>query len=141
MNTLKLFAPDVYRTLPLNVFDRFLSNSLNESNSYLPQVNILEENDNFRIEIALPGYSKEQISMNYQKNVLTIKSNIEENTREEEKYLTREFGPESFTKQFVIPPILDAEKISAEFMNGVLLVNVPKKEEAKIKEPIEVQIQ
>jgi len=141
MNTLKLFTPAVYRTLPVDLFDRFLSNSLNESNSSFPYVNIIEDNDKFQLELALPGYSKEQISMNYLKNVLTIKSNIEENTSEEKKFITREFGPRDFSKQFVIPQMLDAEHISAEFTDGVLRVNVPKKEEARIKEPIEVPIQ
>jgi HSP20 family protein len=141
MNTLKLFTPAVYRTLPVDLFDHFLNNSLNETNSFYPYINILEENDKFQIELALPGYSKEQISMNYLKNVLTIKSNIEENTSEEKKFLTREFGQRGFSKQFVIPQMLDAEKITAEFTDGVLRVNVPKKEEAKVKEPIEVQIQ
>ncbi len=80
--------------------------------------------------------------MNYQKNVLTIKSNIEENTSEEgKKFLTRGFVPKNFLKQFIVPQMLDAEKISAEFSNGILSVSVPKKEEAKVKEPIEVQIQ
>lgn len=141
MNTLKLFTPAVYRTLPVDLFDHFLSNSLNESNSSYPYINIVEESDKFQIELALPGYSKEQISMSYLKNVLTVKSNIDDNSSDEKKFLTREFGQTRFSKQFVIPQMLEAEKISAEFTDGVLRINVPKKEEAKVKEPIEVQIQ
>jgi len=141
MNTLKLFTPAVFKTLPVDLFDHFLSDSLNESNSFYPSTNILEDKDKFQIELALPGFSKEQISMNYQKNVLTIKSNIEEKDADEKNFVTREFGSGSFSKQFVIPPVLDAENISAEFSNGVLVVSVPKKDEAKEKKPIEVQIQ
>jgi HSP20 family protein len=102
---------------------------------------MIEEDDKYRLELALPGYAKEQISMNYLKNVLTIKSNLEENRENEKKYITREFGPRNFTKQFLLPRTLDVEKINAEFKDGILLVTIPKKEEAKIKEPIEVQVQ
>jgi len=115
MNTLKLFTPAVYRTLPVDLFDRFLSNSLNESNSSFPYVNIIEDNDKFQLELALPGYSKEQISMNYLKNVLTIKSNIEENTSEEKKLITREFGPRNFSNKFFIPTNLESQRHHLEF--------------------------
>lgn len=141
MNTLRLFTPAVFRTFPVNAFDQLLTNSLNETNSSYPHINIMENDDKFQIELALPGYSKEQISMNYLKNILTIKSNVEENTSEEKRYLTREFGLQNFSKQFIIPRMLDAENIRAEFSNGILLITIPKKEEAKVKEPIEVQIQ
>ena len=141
MNTLRLFAPSVFKTFPVDVFDRMLTNSLNESNSVFPYTNIIEEDDKFRIELALPGYSKEQISMNYVKNVLTIKSEIDENSNDEKKFLSREFVVRSFSKQFSLPRNLDTEGISAEFSNGILYVTVPKREEAKLKEPIQVQIQ
>jgi len=140
MNTLRLFTPSVFKTLPIDVFDRFLTNSLNESKSAFPYTNILEEDDKFRIEMALPGYAKEQISMNYLKNVLTIKSEIDENN-EGKNFLSREFGIKSFSKQFALTRNLDTEGISAEFSNGILYVTIPKREEAKIKEPIQVQIQ
>lgn len=141
MNTLKLFTPTVYRTMPIDIFDQFLTNSLNESNSRYPYTNMIEENDQYRIELALPGFTKEQISLNYLKNVLTVKSTLEEKHAEEKNYLTREFVRNNFSKQFVIPRTLDVENIRAEFNNGILMISIPKKEEAKIKEPIEVQIQ
>ncbi len=58
MNSLKPFNPGVYRTLPVDFFDHFLCNSLNETNSSFPLINILEDDDHLRIELALPGYSK-----------------------------------------------------------------------------------
>ena len=145
MNTLRIFTPQVFKSLPDNVFDHFLFNRHEEPDfvefySGRPHTNIVEEEDKFRIELALPGYAKEQINMQIHKDVLTVNSNIEDNNQEEKKFVTREFALKNFSKRFTIPRTLEAEKISAEFLNGILSITVPKKEEAKEKQPIEVQI-
>ena len=145
MNTLRIFTPGVFKTLSDNAFDHlFLNEEVNpdftEFHSGRPRTNIIEEDDQFRIELALPGYSREQISMKYHEDILTISANVEESAREGMKYLTREFGLKNFSKRFTIPQTIDADKINAEFSNGILSITVPKKEEAKVKEPVEVQI-
>jgi HSP20 family protein len=146
MNTLRIFTPGgVFKTLSDNVFDHFLFNRDDEPDyaevySRGPHTNIVEENDKFRIEIALPGYSKEQISMNIHKDILNINANIGEISMDGKKFLTHEFGLKNFNRRFTIPQTLDADNVNAEFTNGVLSVTVPKKEEVREKEPIEVQI-
>lgn len=145
MNTLRIFTPGVFRSLSDNVFDHFLFNREDgsEFNGHFtgsPHTNIVDEGDKFSIELALPGYSKEQISMKLHEDILTVNANVEDNSQTDRKFITREFGLKNFSKRFTIPQTLDPESISAEFNNGILSITVSKKEEARKKEPIEVQI-
>lgn len=150
MNTLRfftpaVFTPSVFKTLPENVFDHFLINRKDETNfdGYFngdPHTNIIEEGDKFRVELALPGYSKEQINMKYHEDILTVSAEVENSTKEGVKFISHEFGLKSFSKRFSIPQTLDRDSISAEFTNGILLITILKKEEVRKKEPIEVQI-
>jgi len=142
MNTLRIFTPGVFKSLSDNAFDHFLFNReyQPEFHAGRPHTNIVEEDDKFKIELALPGYSKEQISMKYHEDILTVNAKVEDNGQDGMKYLTREFGLKNFSKRFTIPQTIDADKISAAFSNGMLSITVPKKEQAKVKEPVEVQI-
>jgi len=145
MNTLRIFTPGVFKSLSGNVFDDLLFNREDgsEYNGHFtgsPHTNIVEDGDKFSIELALPGYSKEQISMKFHEDILTVNASVEDNSQTDRKFVTREFGLKNFSKRFTIPQTLDPDSISAEFNNGILSITVPKKEEAKKKEPIEVQI-
>ena len=97
----------------------------------MPQANVAENKDGYHIELAVPGYSKEQIGIQFNEHVLIIKGNVEEKLNEGEKYLSREFGLKNFVRRFVVPKSVDPSAISASFSNGILSVNVPKKEETK----------
>jgi HSP20 family protein len=91
----------------------------------------------------LPGFAKDDVQMNYHKNILTIKVEKEEVTEENKvdyKYSHREFGVYNFEKNFKLPNSVDAEKIDAKFENGILTVVLPKKEEALEKEPVSINI-
>lgn len=96
-----------------------------------PAVNILETEDDFRIELAVPGLSKDDISINVDKDVLTIKAEKELKENLGEKYTRREFGFSNFKRAFRLPETIDTEGISADFNHGILLVTLAKKEEAK----------
>ena len=144
MNTLRIFTLGVFKTLSDNAFDHFVINrDMPEYAEYhlaRPHTNIVEDGDKFKIELALPGYSKEQINMKVDKDILTINAIVEDNSQDGKKFITHEFGLRNFSKRFTIPQTLEAESISAEFLNGILSITVPKKEEVKEKQPIEVQI-
>ena len=91
----------------------------------------------------LPGFKKEEVQIQVQKNVLTVKvekENKEEQKPEEYKYARREFGSFSFEKQFKLPETVNVEKINAVFENGILNLNLPKKEEVLEKSPVEITI-
>ena len=149
MNLVRFQNPryTVNRNLVDELFSNFLRNDYHEN--YLencgnqPATNVFETEKDFRIELLLPGFPKEDVQINYHKNVLTIKVEKEENKEnksEEYKYAHREFGAFNFEKSFKVPNSVDAENINAKFENGILNVVLPKKEEAVEKAPIDIKI-
>ncbi len=100
----------------------------------LPAVNILEEDDAFTIEVAAPGLEKKDFKIDLDNDCLTISSGREETTEDrQDNYTRREFRYDSFCRSFNLPDTVDSEKISASHKNGILSVNIPKKEEARVK--------
>jgi HSP20 family protein len=112
-----------------------------ETGVNMPSVNIIEGEDNFRIEVAAPGLDKKDFKLNLDNNVLTITSEKEEKREEEkERYMRREFQYSSFKRSFTLPQSVDAGNISANHNNGVLTITIPKREEAKQKPPKQIDI-
>lgn len=113
--------------------------SANRSRDFIPAVNIKENNKIVELEMAVPGRKKEDFSVEMEKEVLTISSQVNEekdNKEEvkEEKYHLREFGTPSFKRSFRLPEnLIDAEKIEASYSNGILKLSLPKKKEVKIQ--------
>jgi len=96
----------------------------------VPAVNILEEDNEYRIEVVAPGIDKKDVKIDLEDDVLTISSEKQEENEEKNKhYMRREFNYTAFTRSFVVPEEVDAEKISAEHKNGILTLHLPKKEE------------
>lgn len=95
-----------------------------------PAVNIVETESNYRIELAAPGLNKEDFDIKVEKDTLSISAKKESTTVEGEKVKVREFAYTSFQRNFTLPKTVDAEAIEARYDNGVLVLTVPKKEEA-----------
>jgi HSP20 family protein len=109
----------------------------------LPAVNIKESDIDFAIELAAPGKSKEDFNIEIDHNVLTISSDEKIEKEEKEngsKYTRREFSYTSFRRAFTLPETVNSENINATYENGILLVALPKREEAlpKPKRLIEI---
>ena len=103
--------------------------------------NVFETEAAFKIEVLLPGFTKEDLNLNVHNNLLTIKVEKEkEESKVEYKYAHREFGAVNFEKQYKLPKSVDVDRISAKFENGVLNVELPKKEEALEKAPVEIKV-
>jgi len=98
-----------------------------------PAVNILETDDNFQIELAAPGLAKEDIKIDVEQDILKIsaKKTTEKEGKEEKKYTLREFNISNFERTFTLPETVDNQAISAKFENGILVLTLTKKEEAK----------
>ncbi|MBN1253149.1 MAG: Hsp20/alpha crystallin family protein [Bacteroidales bacterium] len=110
-------------------------------NSTLPSVNIAEEENLFKIEFAVPGMEKNEFNINLDNNVLTVKSEKEQKNEEKNKNFTRrEFNYTSFQRSFTLPDSANSEEIKAEYINGILQIEIPKKEEAKIKAQRKIEI-
>ncbi|PLK42580.1 MULTISPECIES: Hsp20/alpha crystallin family protein [Emticicia] len=108
-----------------------------------PAVNVLENENLYKLELAAPGLKKEDFKINVHENVLTIsveqKSETEQ-TQNNGKYTRKEFNYSSFKRSFTLPKTVDSEKIAAAYNDGVLALELPKKEEAKPKEPRLIEI-
>jgi len=111
------------------------SNTNNAYGSSLPAVNIKEDENNFEVEVAVPGLKREDFKIEIENDVLTVSSEKESsNDSEEENYKRREFRYSSFKRTFSLPESkVDADKVKANYVDGVLQINLPKKEEAKPK--------
>ncbi len=119
------------------------SSNFSDTNTTLPAVNIKEDNDQFMIEVAVPGMKKDDFKVDFDNGRLTISSEKqhEDVEKEGEKVTRREFSYQSFQRSFTIPEnMVDAEKISAKYENGILHLKLPKREEIKPKPAKQIAI-
>jgi HSP20 family protein len=121
------------------MFDNFVARDLFQpsfSNTGVstPAVNIIETNDDFRLEMVAPGMRKESFNLELQDDILTISYDHDDNregARREWNYLTHEYNYHSFSRSFSLPETVEHEKIQAKYENGILNVLMPKKAQAK----------
>ncbi|UHG91209.1 Hsp20/alpha crystallin family protein [Spirosoma oryzicola] len=133
-----------------NFFGRDMNDLFNSNSSWVnnvPAVNVVEHKDGFRIEVAAPGLKKEDFKLNLNHNNLTISSyqatqqeQPSDEGRDKEKYTRREFSYSSFQRIFTLPTSVDADNIQASYTDGVLKIEIPKREEAKVKPPRQIEI-
>lgn len=98
----------------------------------IPSVNILESKDDFKLSFAVPGLKKSDFKIDVTGNLLTISSEKEESNEEkDENYSRKEYNYSSFSRSFTLPEDVNKEKIDATYVEGVLNLVLPKKEEAK----------
>ena len=119
-----------------------LSNN-STTNTTIPATNIREDNDNFYVEVAAPGMTKDDFKVELDGTILTIRSEKEnrQEQKEGEKYSRKEFSYQSFQRIFELPVhVVDAEHIEAKYENGLLHLVIPKKEEAKPRPPRMIRI-
>ena len=130
-------------TLFPSLFDNFFSrdwmdwnnSNFSNTNSTLPAVNIRENDQEFTIEVAAPGMKKKDFNINLDNNQLWISSEIKNETESNEgNYSRKEFSYQSFSRSFQLPVnLIDGDKITAKYDEGILNIHLPKKEEAKPK--------
>lgn len=113
---------------PLSSFNR---NDFETGNKFFVPVNISENENGYRMEIVAPGFSKEQFQVNLDKNMLTISAEKNNETESNDKEIRTEYSYASFRRSFTLDKDIDGESISAEYINGVLVLNLPKKAEVK----------
>ncbi len=137
MGTVK-YNPFVPAKVFTNLFDEFLNRGLGDfvgadSRFTQPSVNVLETKDNFQIELAAPGLTKGDFEVKLDNGTLAISAKKEQKEETTEgRYTRKEFNFASFTRSFQLPDTINAADIAATYENGVLLVTLPKKEEAKV---------
>lgn len=135
--TLVKFNNKTRNTAPYfnNVFDSLFSDALNKNYGVnkVPNVNIYEGEHEYKIELAAPGLTKEDFKIDLKKDNLSVwaEKKAEEGTIEKD-YSRKEFEYSSFARSFVLPEGVDTDKISAEYLNGILTITIGKKDEAKL---------
>ena len=107
---------------------------------WAPAVDIYENKDGFVVKAELPGMKQEDIQITIVDNALTLKGERRrENEVRDEGYTRIERAYGTFQRALVLPSVVDASKVRAKYKDGILEIELPKKEEAKPKE-IKVQI-
>ncbi len=145
----KIFNND-YSSFP-SLLDKFFEGNMMDwntwnfagSNSTLPAVNVSENEDEYKLDVAAPGMTKNDFKLNYDNGRLTISSERKEEKEEKngETFTRREFSYQSFQRSFSVPEnVINADKITAKYDNGILHVTLPKREEVKPKPAKEIKI-
>ncbi|PKP43400.1 MAG: heat-shock protein [Bacteroidetes bacterium HGW-Bacteroidetes-10] len=134
-----------------NLFNEFLNHdwidwthrNYSDTNTTIPSVNILENQDGFKIEVAAPGLNKNDFKIEVNQGTLKISSEKQEERESEEegKYSRKEFSYQSFSRSFNLPVTVESDKIEAKYENGILTVSIPKRDEAKPKPVRMIEIQ
>jgi len=126
-----------------DLFDDFFDdNFFTKKEKNFMKTDIKEKKDKYVIEMDLPGFEKENIKLELNNGYLTITGKQENNIdEEEEKYVHKERFYGECTRSFFVGDNIKEEDIDAEFKNGMLKIDIPKKEEQKeISETKQIEI-
>ncbi len=99
----------------------------------VPTMNVKENKDNFEVEIAVSGFSKKDIKVTMENDILHITAqNSLEEVDEKEQYMRKEFSDHAFDRKLQLPPNIDQTKnVDATYKDEILALRIGKKEEAK----------
>tara|TARA_B100000676_G_scaffold58636_1_gene57806 strand:+ start:250 stop:678 length:429 start_codon:yes stop_codon:yes gene_type:complete len=125
------------RQLSINEFDNMINNIFNDGwniETYktkdLPAVDIVENDDKFVLKADFPGFEKKDIDLAVENDVLKI-SATHSKKENDITYTIRERQTKELERSFTLPESVIANKISAKFKNGMLVINIPKAKEEK----------
>jgi HSP20 family protein len=119
-----------------NVFDSLFSDAVtkNKMVDKSPNVNIYENEAAYVIELAAPGLKKEDFQINLKKDNLSVWAEVKKDETQVAKDFTRkEFDYSSFARSFNLPDSADGDNITAEYKDGILSINISKKDDAKLQ--------
>jgi HSP20 family protein len=126
-----------------NLIDRFFNDTMARSGgsaySFVPRVDVMEEDKAFEVHVAVPGMNKEDFKIDLNDNYLTISGERKFNREKKEDNLhamETQYG--TFSRSFSLPENVDTAKISAKYVNGILEITIPKDEKKILKSTIKV---
>lgn len=129
-----------------SIFDDFFMRDLFDTDlmpavkNTVPAVNIVEHEDEYALSFAAPGMKKKDFHIELDNDTLIVSAEVKKEKEEKGKYARREFSYSSFERRFTLPDSADIKKIGATYEDGVLNIIVPKKEEAKVQAPRQIEI-
>lgn len=128
-----------------NVVDEVMNRSLgefvgNDTLASTPSVNIIENATTYRLEIAAPGVEKEDFKINIEKDqlVVAVEKKTENEKKEDERFVRREFSYKAFRRTFRLPENINIEAINARYENGILYLDLPKSEPQNLVKNISI---
>ena len=128
-----------------SIFNDFFDNDwMEKANATAPAINVVESDKDYKVEVAVPGMTKEDFNIHLgdeNELVISMEKKVENEDKENKKYLRREFSYTKFQQSLYLPDNVDKEKITANVANGVLTIELPKysqEEKAKINRVIEI---
>ena len=126
-----------FPTLFNDFFDNDFWMTNTKKNVTAPAVNVIDEEKEYKVEVAAPGMTKEdfQIKLDNDNNLIIAlekKTQSEDHDKKNHKYLRREFSYSKFQQAFTLPDDVEKEKITAKMTDGVLTIDIPKKEPAPV---------
>ena len=128
-----------------NVIDRFFNDSVARSGgstaySFVPKVDVFEEEKAFEVHVAVPGMNKEDFKIDLNEDRLTISGERKYSKEKKENSMRSiETSYGSFSRTFTLPDNIDLNRIEAEYKNGILEITLPKDEKKIIKSSIRVK--
>lgn len=106
----------------------------------IPKVNIIENDNGFRIDVAAPGFEKENFKVLMEGDTLVIKAEAKaQNEEEKVKFTRKEFSYSGFERKFILPEFINKEVVNAKYNNGILSIELSKATEAKFVKEIQIQ--
>ena len=128
-----------FRTLQSRFFEPFFGrfNVLDDelpSGTWAPAVDVAEEGDKIVVKIEVPGMEEKDLKVNFEDGMLTVSGERQFERKDTRNYHRIERAYGTFTRSFSLPRSVDANAITASYRNGVLEIEIPKKEEAKPKQ-------
>lgn len=138
--------PGVFGNMPALFADLFDNNLWPFQNgeswiSEIPAANIQEKENEYLIELAVPGMKKEDFNLDVNNGILNISSRQEsESEKTEDGFSRKEFNYSAFSRSFTLPENVDEDEIKASYNDGILLLNLPKgNEPEKSKKAIKIE--
>jgi len=117
---------------PRNAYCQPRVGRVNHYGTHRPLANVQEGAGNYTILIQVPGWSKDEINISLDKNTLTILGKPSEMYSEKaDSTIRREFIKRPFERSFILPKQANTDGIDAKFQNGILSIDIQKKEEIK----------
>lgn len=125
-----------------HVVERFVAGESDDRSVYgtLPKSNIIETKESFRVEVAVPGYTRADLEISFEKQLLTLKGKKESNLEAGETYISREFSYQNFIRRYSVPRSVNIEGVKALVENGVLVLTLPKRDENIDRGPVNIEI-
>jgi HSP20 family protein len=126
-----------------NLISSFFGNELMSKDyaTYVPSVNITENENRYSIEVSAPGFEKKDFNILVEDGVLIINGeHKQENTTQDKQFVRKEFNYGSFSRSFNLVDLVDENGIDAKYENGILKIELPKNEKSKAKNPKQIRI-